>query len=606
MTEDYKNINLDYITNDITVGSQGQNDFRDVASFNNNFTTILQNQYNITPSTMLYLTSETTSNFIIYGNYDIDGNYNYRGYIAVLNQKGEIEACFTTFDSGTQLSYLWKLQYDENGNIYGVDETNYRLRVILLNNVAIKGTNGYTCRLRNSYYVPSEYDTFYAGYDYDTPGYIKKAEGKATYYLFGDTLVSGNTSRPTLIKFVINVGSANEWDAYYYGTGTNDNIQSSDFYIEPGDENDTVVGLITYYAGVEEFKYTGTSLTRTQTYSRPTGYNSFETSRIVSEGNFFTCVRKLNADDITSSIYEYDGSYTLINSINLPDTSFTRRLCYVNGILFDKIRKWSDTQTTYVGFYDGTDYISQEIPYISADSGLEVLNNFGLYQMLIQDTNRLLLPSVVIYGTSYSGAYYTDYNSLLALHGELYSGGYIVFARTLSNRQVYQNTTTSTLNVPNNYLNGLMIIPKNLVSETMTCLTSDNNAIEKNIYENVMINFINKTTVVDEDTSTLYPNTASYINANINTGTQTNCENTAITKIRINYKNGAVVQPITWTDISSVGLIAKQTQFTITVSSELSTIDFISEDETFTYITKEYDNLQVGTTYTIFQKIRIE
>ena len=78
-----------------------------------------------------------------------------------------------------------------------------------------------------------------------------------------------------------------------------------------------------------------------------------------------------------------------------------------------------------------------------------------------------------------------------------------------------------------------------------------------------------------------------------------------MTKIRINFADGSVVQPIEWEDISEEGLMAKQTIFSVYVSSELLSIDFINENEDFIYITKDYD-FEVGNIYTVTQKVRIE
>ena len=129
--------------------------------------------------------------------------------------------------------------------------------------------------------------------------------------------------------------------------------------------------------------------------------------------------------------------------------------------------------------------------------------------------------------------------------------------------------------------------------------------MSKNRYESVLLNFINAINVIDEDTSNIYPESANYINENINVGTQTNYEDTTMTKIRINFADGSVVQPIEWEDISEEGLIAKQTIFSVYVSSELLSIDFINENEDFIYITKDYD-FEVGNIYTVTQKVRIE
>ena len=600
MTEDYKNLTLDYITRNLDIENMNNNSFRNTSNYTNNFTTICENEYGFTPSTIMYLTTDTTSNFIIYGTYDDNGTY--RGYIAVLNQKGDIETIFTAFDSGTQFSYIYTLKYDENGNIYGIDENNNKARIILLNNVALKTSSGYSCRLRSSYYLPTQYQSIEAGLDLDNPGLIKKAYGKATYYLFGEISL-GHTYQPTLLKFVINVGSSNEWVAYT-GNPSLDTIELADTYIEPGEEEDKVVCLMMYQAtGINEFILENGTFSLVNSYEMPLEATSIETGRLVSEGKFFVATRN---SSYTSSIYYYDNYYQLINSKTFANANYRRSLCLKNGILFDKLKYYGTSNNLYVGSYDGGDYISEEVAYVSKNSPLEVVNNYGLYELLIQDTNNLVKPNIVIYSISYSGESYINYNSLVALHGELYSNGSIVFARNLYNKQFYSNITTSTLNVPNNFLNDIPIQTKNLISATMTTLNSDTDEITKNIYENLFINFINKITVIDEETQTSYPNTASYINVGTNTGTQEDYEGSAITKIRLNFDNESVVKPIVWDDISTDTTIAKQTMFTIYVSSDLTSIDFISEDETFTYITKEYEGLQVGNYYTITQKIRIE
>lgn len=602
MTNDYKKNTLDYITGNLEIEETKANNFRDTSSYTNNFKTTCQNTYNFTPDTVMYLTTDTTSNFIIYGNYNDNGDY--KGYIAVLNQNGNIETVFKTFDSGTSFSYIEKLQYAEDGNIYGVDSVDNRLRVILLNNVALKGLSGYSCRLRNSYYIPDDYNTLFAGWNYDTPGYIKKAIGKATYYLVGETQASGTQYRPTILKFVINVGSTNEWTAYY-GTASADSLKVADFYIEPGEDNDKVVGLFVYeYLGVTEYTLENGEMTITASYPMPTNANSVETGRIVSERHYFLATRNSR----TSAIYECkNGVYELVTYRTLADTNYSRRLCYINGMLFDKLRYYNNgSGTTYVGVYDKV-YVDTEIGLVTQNSGLEVLNNYGLYQMLIQDENKLVKPSYVNYQPAYSGESYTNYNSLVPLHSELYSNGKIVFARNLYNKNIYGNTTVATANVPRSYLNDIPIQPKNLLSATMTTLASDTEEFTKNIYEDTFINFTNKIYVTDEEAGVDYPNTANYINTGINTGTEEDYIGSKISKIRINYSNGhSYVMPIEWEDISSGSLIAKQTRFLIHVARPISSIEFINEDETFTYIRKTYNNLVLDGYYNMTQKIRIE
>ena len=604
MTEDYKKITLDYITGNLERTSPGNNSIRDTPTYLNNFFIKCESDYGFTPNVIQYLTTDTTSNFIIYGNYT--ENDTYYGYIAVLNQNGDIETIFKEFDTGTKLNYINKLQYAEDGNIYGLDESDSRQRIILLNNVAIKTNRGYTCRLRNSYYLPDEYQTLWAGWDYDTPGYIRKARDKATYYLWGESQVSGNTYRPTLIKFVINVGSTNEWTAYF-GANTTEDVQNTDFFIEEGQDEDKVVCLLTYYGNAHLYKLEEGAFSQVADYTRPSGTTNFESGRLIDEDSFYVCTRGSGA---ITRLYRCDsGNYTLLNARTFSTANYRRYLNYTNGILFDKIRYYdqgSDEGHTYIGVYDGSSYITEEVPFVEKISGLEVINNYGLYQMLMQDENKLIKPSYVNYRPAYSGSSYVGYNSLVPLHSELYSNGNLVFARNLYNKQVYSNMSVSTVEIPNSFLNDIPIQPKNLISTTMTTLASDTEEFTKNIYENTFINFSNRISVIDEDTSTLYPGTANYINIGINTGTDLDYEGSMIGTIRINYNDSTTLnQSIVWNDISSGSLIAKETKFSLYVSKPIGSIDFMNKDGTFTYITKRY-NFELGKTYTITQKIRIE
>jgi hypothetical protein len=128
------------------------------------------------------------------------------------------------------------------------------------------------------------------------------------------------------------------------------------------------------------------------------------------------------------------------------------------------------------------------------------------------------------------------------------------------------------------------------------------NNLTKNVYETLYINFINTLGVIDEDENETYPSTASYINQNINVGTQQNCNDTFVGKVQINYSSKSIVQSINWTYNTD----HYETSFVVDALTESpSTIDFISNDETTTYITKEMD-LATGHYYLVSQKLRIE
>ena len=82
-------------------------------------------------------------------------------------------------------------------------------------------------------------------------------------------------------------------------------------------------------------------------------------------------------------------------------------------------------------------------------------------------------------------------------------------------------------------LNNINITSKNLYGKTNLQLVQDTNTLTKNIYETLFVNFINTINVIDEDTNTRFPLASNYVNSNINTGTQTNSEESSVAKVRI-------------------------------------------------------------------------
>ena len=160
--------------------------------------------------------------------------------------------------------------------------------------------------------------------------------------------------------------------------------------------------------------------------------------------------------------------------------------------------------------------------------------------------------------------------------------------------------TTSSVEVPNNYLNGITIGKNNLISKTNFKIIEDTRSWVKNIYEIVDVNFLNTIEVIDEDTNTEYMLGAIKVNNGITDGNQYN--NTKCAKYRINYTdNTSEIGTITWQNITD---LAKQTNFTIYVEKAIKNIDLISNDESTIYLTIN-GNFEIDNYYTINQKVRI-
>ena len=92
----------------------------------------------------------------------------------------------------------------------------------------------------------------------------------------------------------------------------------------------------------------------------------------------------------------------------------------------------------------------------------------------------------------YSGEAYESYGIASTQKGELYTtDNKIVFARGLYNKQIYNNQTTSSIEIPSGYLNDIAITNENIISKDNTTLITENQNITKNNYETLFLNFTN-------------------------------------------------------------------------------------------------------------------
>ena len=627
MTVDYKETLLDYISGDLTVGSQTTNEFRGNEQITNNIIQTIKTALgkNDIGYHARILITDTTSNYLMYGTYIdewVGQAFTERSYIAVLDQSGTVLSVIDSYSSGTKFGIFQSLKYDDEGNIYGVDYYNGKYRVILLNNVAVESSSGFICKLRNSYYISD--DTF------ETPkpfGYLstriigdscikKDTNDNSTYYIVG--------RQPTessyvfcLCKFTINVGSTNDWE-YYTGVdiGNSNDLTGVDILLQQSGD-DTIADIYYVTANtptVLSHEYFDSSALISKTSIQIT--DDILDFRILDEDTIFV-TSNIITPTCTVYFYRVDGtSLTLLNQTTIsysfpdPQTALIPRdnIEIINGLVFTKLTCGiSLTQYQAIcGVYDGENYIQSPAYTLTMsnylDTSCAVLKTYSLYKYIVQDAVDLYRPYIVIYDNQYSGGSYVSYNSLTPLHSEIYSNSSLVFARGLYNKQVYQNMCVSTVNIPNNYLNGIPLMPSKLLGTTMLELVNNTDTITKNVYENLFINFNNKIQVIDEDNSNLYPETANYINTSVSYGTQPNYEGQKITNIKINYADDTNrVIPFNWTDNSGI----KEYNYSIYVDKEINSIEFLNAEGNFTYITKQYD-FEIGKTYTITQRLRVD
>lgn len=202
----------------------------------------------------------------------------------------------------------------------------------------------------------------------------------------------------------------------------------------------------------------------------------------------------------------------------------------------------------------------------------------------------------------YNGTPYANSDVLVPKFVSLFSNNLIVFARNLYNITKQNNTTMSSVEIPNNYLNDSTITQNNLISKNRLQMDSDPTQWTKNIYEVVDLNFLNTISVIDEDTNTPYLESAIKLNNATTDGGNTNYQNTPCNKFRINYLDGTTsISSLTW---NSINRLNKSTNITLYVDKAITSIDLISNDETTIYLTIPLE-VEIGKYYTIKQKVRI-
>lgn len=620
MTDDYKEQLLDYVTGNLNI-EQGNNipNLELINSIENNFNNyMIENIENIDVNQNIanysitdYIKNNNSDKILLYGYYikqnDDDNNY---GFIMILNNNMEIINVMTKFSTETDFRYFTALNIAEDNTIFGIDENtdftmqNRNYRFIMLNDIINSGniTNIYETVLRKSYYFPSTYNSLFFGYSNDKKNRVLKRPETSDYLFIGRY----NSTQTGVLKLSINVGTENEWNIYTYNT---DIVSSSiSTYLEWNDEN-----LFLKIGGSNSSNYYEIILNNTTFSLNLMSGISGRISSICMQTNTNTYIStsSLNNNKNVFNIYKVNYNSNNLENIYTKEEPLNyvlgNLIMYLeNGNIFFRISSYENSTTfnNYIGMI-----IDKNIYIISAGTSstrsssiLIVKHDYNLYKLMIQDINEVVRVILIYNPNNYNGNQFINYNGLISHSSILYDENYdIIFSRNLYNKTLLNNSAISTVQIPNNYLNDITISENKLLSETNLTLIQNNNSFSKNIYETVFLNYINQINVIDEDTTTNYPNIANYINANINTGTQTNYNNTQCTKYRINYSdNTTVINPISWLPMNKFN---KVTNISIYANKEIESIDLLSNDETTVYLNIPIQ-IEVGKYYTISQKIR--
>lgn len=627
MTEEAKKNLLDYMLGKMPSES-GVNEpqFGEYYYITNNFYSELQNRGYESLVFGGYLFNENNSNFVLWGNnsvHDGDNGY-YYGVIIIFDENFQILSIIDSFNTGTKFRCLTALNIDEDGNYYGIDEEplqysdngnisneDYNYRVILLNNISQPVNNEYSIILRNSYYIPDTYSSIrILDTTVNCKLAIQKVITESTYVIAGvqDTINK-------FITFKINVGSDNEWNLY--SSTANSFISHLEFVCESDENNINIYG----YGALQQHQVINFSvLNGTFSYNQihdigTTGY--LEEIAMVSKNIIYFTTVNYQSPIYTDKLFYYNsGQKTQLFEKTTQDfymgaydylflkgnNAFLMRIEYNNPDNFNEL-------DLYVGMALETKYYDKYITKVNWENiwlkGLFVLSAFNLNRCCIQETtnDRMMVIPLIFNDSNYNGESFTDKNSLNSNSAILYSDNNPIFARNLYNKTQNGSTTTSTIEIPNNYLNDTLVDQKDLVSVNNNTIISDTNGLTKNVYETVYLNFVNTISVVNQnETQPVYNNVvATKLNTSINN--PTDYDNLKLTKFRINYQDGT--NSVSNFQATSQNDGSYELLMTFYLSKLADTLELVSEDEQTVYLTYNLANTEINKIYSFKQRVRI-
>lgn len=661
MTNDYKELLLKYLTGNLT------NDY-DVSTMNPYYESV---DYQTKPGSegfpsgvsiqCLDGNGKPNGKTIFY-----EPNFGKKLYL--IDTDMNILNVYDSWYTGTEFDTFLKLGVDEEGQFYGIDynENTQKFRFILMNNISepVKmpdGTTRYRAVLRNSYFIQG-YEPNVDDTSPTAPVYLGKAKGQATYY-FALTDSTLDTIMPSTLT--INVGAANEWtrleDIFVsQGAKVLDNII---YFNSEGVPNVSYFVYDLYlYNKIIRIDVNGdgepvrNDLININTFLSPIAYDDIKDFdlKAISKEQWWFIVRTYRYWEDDGTPYGDIGAQQIRvfreNPSNFDDYLWRKYITFTsasgiiqrapgisfsmtpNGDLSMFYRMIDDSNRTYDKLYytfipnnpkhtlpkkffdietDTTIYnvVASRILISSAFNLIKGIHQNGVYgEGTIKNTIISLIYNDDNYNTEPFEKNGDDTRTLVPNQGILYdTNNKPIFARNLYNLKTYKNKSTSILNVPNNMLNDVSISKNKLISMFNNDINEDTQEIEKNIYEDLYINYFNSLSMQNQNTDTYVDNVEGAIRINQSANKTSDYENAKATKIKITYnddtyKKGGVDSSIT------NGVCTYEFYVYVPDGKTIKKIDIMSEDEETIYQTIDYfpETLLTTKTYKIQQDVRVE
>lgn len=581
---------------------------------------------------------------ILYGGYKTSSDET-RGIITILTNNFVPIKSFFQYDSGTNLRYIHCMNQSDDGTFYIVDGPDFprnenwsfttsQKRFVMLNNFSQQINGEYTLSLQKSYNFPSSYNNFFCRKMF-------KDINSSRYILIGNQLRDQNSpdfDAVRIIDLTVNVGSSNEWSKI---DDNGDGWLMGDSYVEFQDDSyfleivlkSTQNTADTIYVWKKDFEDERPSTESIMSFSFNPYIDSFNyqnQSVFLNKNEVYFVQNNQRWGNSGVTMSKYIGLYYCNLSTNQSKTFYEKYLGDYDFCNIEAIYITENNGEIYVEFNNNIDStnnladyhfqrlennwnpikISEQQFFINDRRALYVRSNYNLVNWFSYMTNPQsqywkqynIKENYNI--SNYNGEPYINTNALTSHSGELYSNDNLVFARNLYNKTISENSTVSTIEVPNNYLNDIDITQKNLLSETNLNLIQDNNTIQKNVYETLFINFINTLIISDQNNNSRLINSSAstYLNSSINDSTKYDSAK-LYNKGILTYQDGSTKE-INY-EFQDINDTSTHILFGVYVDKLINKLEIVSTDKTVVYQTIDLTELEINKIYNIKQKLEV-
>ena len=637
MTEEFKQTLFDYLIGKLPK-EQGTTEeiFKDVTT---GYLPKIIEQFPENTDTYIegILQVQNTMFFVLYGGYQNTSTKESHGIIIILDNFFNIVTSFLQYENGTYLDYIMCMIQESDGTFTMTTCSDFPKnkewsfttsvkKLVMLSNFTQQINSKYILTIRKTYNIP---------YQNNYIRKIFKDPNSSHYVLICSMLLDQNSpdyDKTRVIESKINVGSENEWSNY----DTETNWILGDSYVEFDNNSNSFIELLLstnltsrgnvigtwtknfndknfVYKDIHTFSYRPyidnltmnnqcVFLNRNEVYFVQNNQH-WGTSGNIEPKYIGLYYYNVSSEEFRTIYEKFLGNYDYSQIEEIYITSLNNEL-YIE-LVNDQQRQF------FLQRYDGKwnpQYIGTTSLFYFSDCVLIATNQYNLVSLIsFSNDNAFQFDWLVkenYNSTKYNGQSYINTNALIADSAEIYSNDSLVFARDLYNKSLNNNTTVSTVEVPNNYLNDIDLTSKNLLSETNLDIIEDTNMLQKNIYETLYINFINTLLIIDRNNTNQVINqqASTYLNNAINTADSYDSAK-LYNKVIINYQDGSSKE-VSYahednTEISTV--IA----FGLYVDKLINNAEFVSNDKRTVYQTIDLSNLELNKYYAIRQKLEV-